>query len=133
MIQYYSFLVRGLYFTHLSNVLSVISSSVCCNIFYNLLSYYNTHNLRLSVCPTSFNSETVADMEKFLMATPPLKSSKTAGNDLRFLKFLVFNFCKLFTLCCNSHQSSLPDSTLIELNMLIYSYTIVQHNRLKNV
>ena len=89
---------------------------------------------QISVRLTSFNSGTVADMEKIEMATPPpLKSSKTAGNDLRFLKFLAFNFCKLFTLCCNSHQSSLPDSTLIELNMLIYSYTIVQHNRLKNV
>ena len=39
----------------------------------------------------------------------------------------------LFTLCCTSHQSSLPNSTLIELNLLIYSYTIVQHNRLNNV
>ena len=30
-----------------------------------LLSYYNAPNLRLSVRLTLFNSETVADMEKF--------------------------------------------------------------------
>ena len=29
------------------------------------VSYYNAPNLRLSVRPTPFNSETVADMEKF--------------------------------------------------------------------
>ena len=44
----------------------------------------------LSVCLTPFNSETVADMENFSKATP-LKSKITVGNDLRFLKLLVFN------------------------------------------